>query len=38
MNVREETGKEPKRAIDVMIPLEDYPHIPYWFTLRQAMA
>ncbi len=21
-----------------MIPLEDYPHIPYWFTLRQAMA
>jgi CBS-domain-containing membrane protein len=38
MNVREETGKEPKRAIDLMIPLEDYPHIPYWFTLRQAMA
>jgi CBS domain-containing protein len=23
---------------DLMIPLEDYPHIPYWFTLRQAMA
>ena len=21
-----------------MIPLEHYPHIPYWFTLRQAMA
>jgi CBS-domain-containing membrane protein len=21
-----------------MIPLEDYPHIPYWFTLRQAIA
>ena len=21
-----------------MIPLEDYPHIPYWYTLRQAMA
>ena len=21
-----------------MIPLEKYPHIPYWFTLRQAMA
>jgi CBS domain-containing protein len=23
---------------DLMIPLEDYPHIPHWFTLRQAMA
>ncbi len=21
-----------------MIPLDEYPHIPYWFTLRQAMA
>jgi CBS-domain-containing membrane protein len=21
-----------------MIPLEDYPHIPHWFTIRQAMA
>jgi len=27
-----------KKVKDVMIPLEDYPHIPYWFTLRQAMA
>jgi CBS-domain-containing membrane protein len=27
-----------KRASDVMIPLDEYPHIPYWFTLRQAMA
>jgi len=27
-----------KTAKDIMIPLEDYPHIPYWFTLRQAMA
>jgi CBS domain-containing protein len=27
-----------KTAKDFMIPLEDYPHIPYWFTLRQAMA
>ena len=27
-----------KTAEDLMIPLEDYPHIPYWFTLRQAMA
>jgi CBS-domain-containing membrane protein len=33
-----EGGVEAKRACDVMIPLEDYPHIPYWFTLRQAMA
>jgi CBS domain-containing protein len=27
-----------KTVKDVMIPLEDYPHIPHWFTLRQAMA
>lgn len=27
-----------KKVKDVMIPLEDYPHIPYWFSLRQAMA
>ena len=27
-----------KTIKDLMIPLEDYPHIPYWFTLRQAMA
>ena len=27
-----------KRAGDIMIPLENYPHIPYWFTLRQAVA
>jgi len=27
-----------RRVKDLMIPLEDYPHIPYWFTLRQAMA
>lgn len=26
------------RAGDVMIPLDQYPHIPYWFTLRQAMV
>jgi len=24
-------------AGDVMIPLGQYPHIPYWFTLRQAV-
>lgn len=27
-----------KKVKDFMIPLEDYPHIPYWFTLRQAIA
>ena len=27
-----------KHVKDLMIPLEDYPHIPYWFTLRQSMA
>lgn len=25
-------------AGDILIPLEQYPHIPYWFTLRQAIA
>lgn len=25
-------------AGDIMIPLDQYPHIPYWFTLRQAIA
>ncbi len=27
-----------KLAGEIMIPLENYPHIPYWFTLRQAVA
>lgn len=27
-----------KRAGDIMIPLEQYPHVPYWFTLRQVIA
>ncbi len=27
-----------KKVKDLMVPLKDYPHIPYWFTLRQAMA
>jgi predicted transcriptional regulator len=27
-----------KRAGEIMIPLDQYPHIPHWFTLRQAMA
>jgi len=29
---------EKLRAEDIMIPLESYPHIPHWFTLRQAMV
>ena len=27
-----------KCVSEIMIPLDKYPHIPYWFTLRQAMA
>ena len=27
-----------KKAGDLMIPLEEYPHVPYWFTLRQVVA
>lgn len=27
-----------KHAKDILIPLEDYPHIPHWFTVRQAIA
>jgi CBS domain-containing protein len=26
------------RVADIMIPLDNYPHIPYWFTLRQAIV
>jgi len=29
---------EAKRAGEIMIPLDQYPHIPSWFTLRQAIA
>ena len=29
---------EIKRARDILIPLEEYPHVPYWFTLRQALV
>jgi CBS domain-containing protein len=29
---------ESRRVGDIMIPLDQYPHIPYWFTLRQAMV
>ncbi|MCB2229660.1 CBS domain-containing protein [bacterium] len=25
-------------AEDIMIPLDSYPHVPYWFSLRQAIA
>lgn len=25
-------------AEEIMVPLDSYPHIPYWFTLRQAMV
>jgi len=28
---------KPVTAGEVMIPLEEYPHIPYWFTIRQAL-
>jgi Mg/Co/Ni transporter MgtE len=27
-----------KKIKDLMIPLVDYPHIPYWFSVRQAIA
>jgi Mg/Co/Ni transporter MgtE len=27
-----------KTVKDLMIPLVDYPHIPYWFSVRQAIA
>jgi CBS-domain-containing membrane protein len=27
-----------KKVKDLMIPLVDYPHIPYWFSIRQAIA
>ncbi len=27
-----------KVAGDIMVAIENYPHIPYWFTLRQAVA
>jgi CBS-domain-containing membrane protein len=29
---------EAKRAGELMVPQDKYPHIPYWFTLRQAIA
>ncbi len=29
---------EDTRIKDIMIPLDQYPHVPYWFTLLQGMA
>ena len=29
---------EVKRAADLMISLDEYPHIPHWFTLKQAIV
>ena len=29
---------ETRKTGEVMVPIEKYPHIPYWFTIRQAMA
>jgi CBS-domain-containing membrane protein len=27
-----------KKVKDLMAPLTDYPHIPYWFTVKQGLA
>jgi CBS-domain-containing membrane protein len=27
-----------KKVKELMIPLTDYPHIPYWFTIKQAVS
>ncbi len=27
-----------KKVRELMIPLKDYPHLPYWFSLQQAVA
>jgi predicted transcriptional regulator len=29
---------ELKKVKEIMIPLSKYPHIPYWFTVRQAIV
>lgn len=34
----DESHAKLKRAGEMMIPLDQYPHLPYWFTLRQAIA
>jgi CBS-domain-containing membrane protein len=35
---KDERQAKLKRAGELMIPLDQYPHLPYWFTLRQAIA
>ena len=30
--------EEMKRAEEVMIPLDKYPHVPYWYSLREVIA
>jgi CBS domain-containing protein len=35
--ILEVTMSNEKSVKDLMIPLEDYPHVPYWFTLNQAV-
>ncbi len=29
---------ETRQVREIMIPLDEYPHVPYWFTLRQAVV
>lgn len=29
---------KPRLAGELMIPLDEYPHVPYWFTLREGVA
>jgi len=29
---------EMKKAGEIMIPLDEYPHVPYWLSLRQVIA
>ncbi|MCF8051932.1 MAG: CBS domain-containing protein [Desulfobacterales bacterium] len=31
-------SEKQKRLRDLLIPLSDYPHMPYWGTLREAIA
>ncbi len=33
-----ENGMDEITAESLMIPLDSYPHVPYWFTLRQAIV
>lgn len=38
MSDADQKSFEDMRVADVMVPLNEYPHIPYWFTLRQAVV